>query len=233
MKNPFKRRKQVFVLTVLYKGKFMNNMVFKNKETGEKITATLQAMFNQKGHRDISFHGRYRTVYDIKTMQDELRSVTKDEDILPDTDGDTEDAGQYGAPVPTVDLDALLAWERNIAGLPTEISASQLVGLWQLSNSYWYDPERRVWDIPVSLLSENVRIRFREDGTAEEYEGKVTTDRSSFLYDSKRRTLTWNEGEHYVVSLSSSCMELVMCEPGTEEYPYTDIHKFIYTRIEE
>lgn len=134
---------------------------------------------------------------------------------------------------PAVDLDALLRKERNATGLPHELTLVQIVGLWQLGNSYWYNPGRKAWDEAVSLLSANVRTFFREDGSAEEYEAEFNTGNNPYHYDSERRTLTWEGCEHYIVGLSPSHMEVITYEPITSKHPYEEIHKFVYNKIGE
>lgn len=68
------------------------------------------------------------------------------------------------------------------------------------ARSCWYDPDREMWKDPVFLASYRVRIRFHTDGTAEEYEVEFTTIRGCYRFDSRRGMMTWENGEHRVVS---------------------------------
>ena len=118
--------------------------------------------------------------------------------------------------LPATDLDKLLDRERTLAGLPARIEISKITGLWRLVNYYRYDPERRTWVTPFSHLHDDVRARFNANGMLEEYEAEFTTIRSSYLLDPQRGTLTWENCEHYIVSLMPSYMVMVIYEPVTD-----------------
>ena len=133
--------------------------------------------------------------------------------------------------LPATDLDKLLDRERTLAGLPARIDLSQIVGLWRLNDSYRYDPERRSWVTPISHLHDDVRIRFNANGMLEEYEAEFTTIRSSYLLDPQRGTLTWENCEHYIVSLMPSYMAMVIYEPVTEKRDCEETYKFVYERL--
>jgi len=135
--------------------------------------------------------------------------------------------------LPTTDLDRLLDRERTLAGLPARIDLSQIVGLWRLNDSYLYDPDRETWENMVSLASHRVRVRFHADGTAEEYEAELTVGRYPYHLDPQRGILTWENCEHYIVSLTSSRMELVVQEPVARVCEAAAVLKFVYERTEE
>lgn len=133
--------------------------------------------------------------------------------------------------LPATDFDKLLDRERTLAGLPARIDLSQITGLWRLVHSYRYDPERRSWVTPISHLHDDVRTRFDANGTLEEYEAEFTTIRSSYLLDPQRGTLTWENCEHYIVSLMPSYMVMVIYEPVTEKRDCEETYKFVYERL--
>ena len=135
--------------------------------------------------------------------------------------------------LPATDLDKLLDRERTLAGLSARIDLSQIVGLWRLHHSYRYDPDRETWEDPVSLSSHRVRVRFHADGTAEEYEAELAVGRCSYRLDPQRGTLTWENSEHYIVSLTSSRMELLVQEPVSRVREATAMLKFVYERTKE
>ena len=133
--------------------------------------------------------------------------------------------------LPATDLDKLLDRERTLAGLSARIDLSQIVGLWRLNDSYLYDPDRETWEDPVALASHRVRVRFHADGTAEEYEAELTVGRCPYLLDPQRGTLTWENCEHYIVSLMPSYMVMVIYEPVTEKRDCEETYKFVYERL--
>ena len=135
--------------------------------------------------------------------------------------------------LPATDLDKLLDRERTLAGLPARIDLSQITGLWRLNDSYLYDPDRETWEDPISLASHRVRIRFHTDGTAEEYEAELAVGRCPYRLDPQHETLTWENCEHYIVSLTSSRMELVVQEPFARVREAAAVLKFVYERTEE
>ena len=135
--------------------------------------------------------------------------------------------------LPTTGLDRLLDRERTLAGLPARIDLSQITGLWRLNDSYLYDPDRETWEDPVSLASHRVRVRFRADGTAEEYEAELTVGHYPYHFDPQRGTLTWENCEHYIVSFTSLRLELVVQEPVARICEAAAVLKFVYERTEE
>ena len=135
--------------------------------------------------------------------------------------------------LPATALDKLLDRERTLAGLSARIDLSQIVGLWRLHHSYRYDPDRETWADPVSLSSHRVRVRFHAAGTAEEYEAELAVGRCSYRLDPQRGTLTWENCEHYIVSLTSSRMELLVQEPVARVCEAAAVLKFVYKRTEE
>ena len=111
--------------------------------------------------------------------------------------------------LPATDLDKLLDRERTLAGLPARIDLSQITGLWRLNDSYLYDPDR------------------------EEYEAELAVGRCPYLLDPQHETLTWENCEHYIVSLTSSRMELLVQEPVARVCEAAAVLKFVYERTEE
>ena len=65
----------------------------------------------------------------------------------------------------------------------------------------------------------------------EEYEAEFTTIRSSYRFDPQRRTLTWENCEHHIVSLMPSYMAVVIYEPVTEKRDCEETYKFVYERL--
>ena len=213
-----KNSRTVCVVTVFYKGQCFGSLVFDSPETGLSITSALRTMLGPLNEQDISFETALHPLYDTAAIEGELQNAIKS--LVPSA-----------PPSPVVDLGKLLTEERALNGLSERIDLSQITGLWRLGDSYRYDSERKAWDEPVSLLRANVRTRFREDGTTEEYEAEFDTGSNPYRYDPERRTLTWERCEHYIVGLSPSRMEVVTHEPITRKHPYEEIHKFVYNRI--
>ena len=88
-----------------------------------------------------------------------------------------------------------------------------------------------MWKDPVFLASYRVRIRFQTDGTAEEYEVEFTTIRGCYRFDSRRGMMTWENGEHCVVSLMPSYMTEVIYEPVAWKHACEETYKFVYARL--
>ena len=218
---PSKKKKNsrtVCVVTVFYKGQCLGSLVFDSLETAEAITSAVRTMLGPLSEQDISFETTLHPLYDAETIEGDLQKIIK--------------SLVLSAPSsPIVDLEKLLTEERTLSGLSERIDLSQITGLWQLGDSYRYDSERKAWDEPVSLLPANVRTRFREDGTTEEFEAEFDTGSNPYRYDPERRVLTWDGCENYIVCLSPSRMEVITHEPVTETYPHEEMHKFVYNRI--
>ena len=218
MPSKKKDSRTVCVVTVFYKRQYLGSLVFDSPETGEAITSAVQTMLGPSGEQDVSFETTLQPLYDTETIERELQEIIKS--LIPSVPS-----------TPTVDLGKLLSEVRALNGLAERIDFSQILGLWPLGDSYRYGSERKAWDEPVSLLPANVRTRFREDGTTEEYEAEFDTGSNSYRYDSERRALTWDGCENYIVRLSPSRMEVITHEPATETHPHEEIHKFVYSRI--
>ena len=218
MPSKKKNSRTVCVVTVFYKGQCLGSLVFDSLETAEAITSAVRTMLGPLNEQDISFETALHPLYDAETIEGDLQEIIKSL-ILSDPSS------------PIVDLEKLLTEERTLSGLSERIDLSQITGLWRLGDSYRYDSERKAWDEPVSLLPANVRTRFREDGTTEEFEAEFDTGSNPYCYDAERRVLTWDGCENYIVCLSPSRMEVITHEPVTETYPHEEIHKFVYNKI--
>ena len=128
MPSKKKDSRTVCVVTVFYKRQYLGSLVFDSPETGEAITSAVQTMLGPSGEQDVSFETTLQPLYDTETIERELQEIIKS--LIPSVPS-----------TPTVDLGKLLTEERALNGLSERIDLSQIMGLWQLGDSYRYDSE--------------------------------------------------------------------------------------------
>lgn len=59
-------------VTVYYRGEYLTGLVFDDTATADAFVGTMQQFLNHRGTADFTFRSEIKTVYDARTISDEL-----------------------------------------------------------------------------------------------------------------------------------------------------------------